>query len=106
MAFWGRPVSAPRGQPQPSGPCPPRADPFSCPRTLLAVPVAARLDAFGLAWHLRIVGRIGHVVRALPLVELEQRLQGMRPVVDGLVEVAELGEAGRHGGNGEVLGLN
>ena len=71
-----------------------------------AVAVARGLHPLGLAGHLRIVGRIGHVALALGgvlLVHVQQRLQRMRDVVDRRVPVAHVRESGRHRRNGEVL---
>ena len=76
-------------------------------RYFFAVAVARGLHALRLARHLRVVGRIGHVALALglvALVHLEQRLERVGGVVDRGEAVADLGEAGGHRLDGEVLG--
>src|SRR5690606_36661456 len=74
------------------------------------VGVLARLDAFGLPGHLRIVRRIRRVAEAVVALvavgQLEQALQGERLVVDGRVHVAQLGEPGGHRRDGEVAGVD
>ena len=72
----------------------------------LAVAVARGLHALRLARHLGVVGRVRHVALLVPLVHVEQRLERVGDVVDRGVAVADLGEAGRHGRDREVLGLD
>src|SRR4051812_23843492 len=67
---------------------------------------ARRLHAFRLARHLRVVRRVGHVARLVALVHLEQRFERVLHVVDRRKAVADLGKAGRHRGDREVLRLD
>src|SRR3954470_5174954 len=98
----------------PAGPCrAARTSGLSVPAGVVS-PVGAvrpgRLDARRFAFLLGKAGRIRRVAQRtiafITVGPLQQRLDVADRVIDALVHVAQQGEASRHCGDGEVLGLD
>ena len=87
----------------------PRGARSGAPSVVRAVTRPRRLHALGLAGHLRIVRRIGHIGAPSASSRSYMSSSGWSEwarVVDGRVAVADLGEAGGHRLDVEALGLS
>src|SRR4051794_9377092 len=72
-------------------------------RLVLAVAVLARLHAFRLPRHLRIVGWVRRVLAPVAFVPLQQHAQVVRRVVDTRHRVDPAAHPGRDRGESEVV---